>query len=137
MSEQKYVIVIDQTLPAGIIANTAAVLSLSVGKLSPEIVGDDFHDGEGRPHRGITTLPVPVLKGCAESVKQMRESARQYEPELMVIDLASATRTSRSYQEYQAQIQATPTDQLEYQGIALYGPKKLVNRLTGNLGLLR
>lgn len=137
MSEQKYVIVIDQALPAGIIANTAAVLSLSVGKLSPEIVGGDFHDGEGRAHRGITTLPVPVLKGSGESVKQMRETARQYEPELTVIDLSSATRTSRSYQEYQAQIQATPVDQLEYLGIALYGPKKLVNRLTGNLGLLR
>lgn len=31
----------------------------------------------------------------------------------------------------------TPADQLHYLGLALYGPSEVVNKLTGNIGLLR
>ncbi len=137
MSSNKCVIVIDQNLPVGIIANTAAVLSLSLGRLNPEMIGYEIEDNNGNKHHGITTVAVPILKGTGLLLKEMRDAVIEYEPELTVIDLISATQTTKSYDEYSQQFASTPVEELEYLGIALYGSKKLVNKFTGNLGLLR
>lgn len=135
--EKKCVLVIDENLPLGVVANTAAVLALGLGKLIPEMIGDDFQDGEGYVRRGITTYPIPALKGNAELLRSMRAKLKDYEADLIVIDLFGATRTTRSYEEYIRVVQSTPEDQLEYLGIAISGSKKLVNKFTGNLGLLK
>lgn len=137
VAETKCVLVIDENLPVGVIANAAAVLALSLGKLVPEMVGDDFTDYDGRVRRGITTLPIPTLKGNGELLRSMRERLREFESEIIVVDLVGATKTTRSYEEYIESIQNTPEDKQEYLGIALSGTKKLVNKFTGNLGLLR
>ncbi len=133
----KCVIVIDQDMPLGFIANTAAVLSLSIGKRHPEMIGQDIPDHAGDFHQGITILPVPILKGTADSLAKLREVLKPHEPELTVIDLISATRTTQNYSEYATEMKETPLDLQIYSGIALYGRKKLVNKFTGNLGLLR
>ena len=137
MSTQKCAIVIDQDLPVGVIANTAAVLSLTLGKQFPTLIGCDLQDSKGDRHHGITTAPIPILKGTRPALKDMREALKSYEPELTVVDLISATQTTKSYEDYADKLQGTPVDQLEYLGVALYGPLKVVNKFTGNLGLLR
>ena len=136
-STHKCVIVIDQEMPLGYIANTAAVLSLSIGKQHPEIIGQDIRDHVGDRHQGITILPVPILKGTADSLQILREKLKGYEDQMTVVDLITATRSTQNYAEYATEMLSTPVDQLGYSGIALYGPKKLVNKFTGNLGLLR
>ncbi|MFR0687904.1 DUF2000 domain-containing protein [Enterobacterales bacterium AE_CKDN230030158-1A_HGKHYDSX7] len=137
MSNNKYVIIIDDSLPLGVIANTAAVISASFGRLYPEMIGHDLQDHEGKTHEGITQVALPILKSSAESLKKMREQLREFESELMVVDLISATRTTRSYEEYAAVLLQGPADAIEYQGLGIIGEKKLVTKLTGNLGLLR
>jgi hypothetical protein len=135
--EKKCVLVIDENLPVGVIANTSAVLALSLGKLIPEMIGNDFQDIDGKTRRGITTYPIPALKGNGELLRSMREKLKDYESDLIVIDLLDATRTTRSYEEYIHVVQNTPEQKQEYLGIAISGSKKLVNKFTGNLGLLR
>jgi hypothetical protein len=137
MSTLKCAIVIDQALPLGVIANAAAVLSLSLGKQFPELIGNDLKDSQGDVHLGITTIPITILKGSAGLLKEMREALKPRETELTVVDLTSATRTTRSYEEYARQLRNTPPEQLEYLGVALCGPQKTVNSFTGSLGLLR
>lgn len=137
MTTHKHVIVIDQNLPIGLIANTAAVLSLTLGKQIPEMIGHDLQDHQGASHAGITTVPIPILKGTRSLLKEMREAVKAHEPELKVIDLISATQSTKSYDDYAQKLASTPVDQLEYFGIALYGAKKIVNKFTGSLGLLR
>jgi len=137
MSTLKCAIVINQSLPLGVIANAAAVLSLSLGKQFPELIGNDLSDSRGDVHRGITTIPIPILKSSAELLKEMREALRPHETEITVVDLTSATRTTRSYEDYAKQLRDTPHEELEYLGVALCGPQKIVNSFTGSLGLLR
>jgi hypothetical protein len=137
MSEDKCVLIIDETLPVGIIANTAAVLSISLGKVRPEMVGRDLEDHEGRQSNGITTMAIPILKGNGSLLKEMRKKVRGFEPELKVIELIGATMTTKSYEEYALAMKDTPEQQQEYLGLALSGTKKIVNKFTGNLGLLR
>ena len=41
LQNEKCVMVIDEQLPLGIIANTAAVIGITLGKAMPEVVGAD------------------------------------------------------------------------------------------------
>lgn len=137
LAAKKCVIVIDHDLPVGVIANTAAVLSINLGKMIPEIVGHDHKDNAGDYHHGITTMAIPILKSSCLLLKEMRQSVKAYEPDLMVIDLITATQTTKNYADYVHQYENTPVEQLEYLGLALYGEIKVVNKFTGSLGLLR
>ncbi|MDD4851305.1 MAG: DUF2000 domain-containing protein, partial [Gemmiger sp.] len=73
VQNEKCVMVIDEALPLGIIANTAAILGITLGKKMPEVVGRNVMDKTGNEHLGIIEFPVPILKGSPESIKEIRE----------------------------------------------------------------
>ena len=137
-SELKCVMVIDESLPSGVIANTAAIIGISLGKRFPEIVGCDVTDASGRVHPGIIEFPVPILKADKELIRSIR--THLYEPafsELAVVDFSDVAQGCRVYDEFIEKAAATEESQLTYLGIGIYGRKKLVNKLTGFLPLLR
>lgn len=138
MMELKCVMVIDTDLPTGLIANTAAVLALTLGNKIDGIIGSSVNDGSGHSHEGITTTPIPILKGDAKKIKELREKLYTEEfSELLVVDFSNAAQTTKSYEEYTQKIATFSTNDLEYLGLALCGDKKKVNKLTGSMGLLR
>ena len=47
LQNEKCVMVIDENLPLGIIANTAAIMGITLGKKMPEVVGADVYDRTG------------------------------------------------------------------------------------------
>lgn len=73
LQNKKCVMVIDENLPLGLIANTAAIMGITMEKEMPEVVGADVTDQSGNPHLGIIEFPVPVLKGSPEVIKEIRE----------------------------------------------------------------
>lgn len=44
LQNEKCVIIVDENLPLGIIANTAVILGITLGKSKPEAVGPDVTD---------------------------------------------------------------------------------------------
>ena len=135
---EKCVMVIDEHLPLGMIANTAAILGITLGKNMPEIVGADVTDKTGNDHLGIIEFPVPILKGTAESMKAIRE--KLYEPEfsdLTVVDFSALAQSCKTYDEFIRKMKDVPEAELNYFGIAICGTKKKVNKLTGSMALLR
>ena len=134
----KIVMVINKELPLGIIANTAAVLGVSAGKLQGGIVGADIADRDGKLHSGITTKAIPILEGSREQVKTIRE--RLFESPFAAVEVIGFTelaQRSLDYEAYTEMLQTTATDGLQYLGLCMIGPAKLVNKLTGSLPLLR
>ena len=134
----KCVMIIDGELPTGIIANTAAILGITLGKHIPALVGDDIPDGSGMIHRGIITIPVPVLKAPGALIKALRErlSGTEYRS-LITADFSDVAQSCNVYSDYRKKAAATQECDFTYLGLALYGEKKLVNSLTGSLPLLR
>lgn len=65
LQNEKCVMVIDEDLPLGIIANTAAIMGITLGKQIPEVVGVDVYDRTGNGHLGIIEFPVPIKKKIA------------------------------------------------------------------------
>lgn len=138
LQNEKCVMVIDETLPAGMIANTAAILGITLGKQHPELVGGDVSDRTGCSHLGIIQCPVPILKGSAALIKELRE--RLFEPdyqELFTADFSDVAQSCNIYEEFTQKLAGVPQSELQYFGIAIYGNKKKVNRLTGSMPLLR
>lgn len=70
LQNEKCVMVIDENLPLGIIANTAAIMGITLGKQMPEVVGVDVYDGTGNGHLGIIEFPVPILKSKEASTDE-------------------------------------------------------------------
>lgn len=135
---QKYVLVIDGDLPAGVAANTAAILGITLGKRFPGIVGPDVADAAGRVHTGITGSPIPILKGDRALLRDLRERLCGEEfSDLLAVDFSDVAQRCRIYDEYVSGAAATPPEEFAYYGLAICGDAKKVSRLTGSLPLLR
>lgn len=136
IENQKCVMVIDEALPAGIAANTAGIMGITLGRHIPETVGPDVTDRNGRTHLGIITVPVPVLKASKEKIQEIREQL--YTPEfsdMTVVDFSDVAQSCNVYDEFIKK--AADSGEFTYYGIGIYGRKKAVNKLTGSLPLLR
>lgn len=138
LQNEKCVIIVDEDLPLGIIANTAVILGITLGKSKPEAVGPDVTDQTAKKHLGIITFPVPVLKSTAENIKDLRGKLYQTEfQELLVVDFSDLAQGCKTYEDFTQKMTQTPESTLRYFGLAICGPKKKVSKLTGNLPLLR
>jgi hypothetical protein len=138
MQDSKCVMVIDETLPLGMIANTAAVMSATVGKLFPDFIGPDVFDKDKNCHPGIIAIPIPILKGNPELIRSLRE--RLYRPEfaeLTAVDFSDVAQSCNTYDAFIEKMAGSAEAGLRYFGVAICGDKKLVNHLTGSLPLLR
>lgn len=134
----KCVMVIDAELPIGVIANTSAILGVTLGKLVPEQVGDDVVDATGKTHLGIISIPIAMLKGNKGSLKELRKQLYCLEfSDLIVVDFSDVAQCCQKYSEYFAKAASVLEEDHNYFGIAIYGNKKKVNTLTGFLPLLR
>lgn len=140
MSEQesKCVIVLDDALTTGMLANTAAILGITLGKLAPQLIGDDVQDASGQTHPGITTLPVPILRGSREALHAMREKLYTKDfCDMVAVDFTDVAQSCINYEEYKAKAKAADASGHSYLGIAILGPRKKVLKLTGSMALLK
>lgn len=98
----KCVILIDESLPLGLIANSAEAI-------------------ENRVHTGITTMPIPILKSDISQLKKLRDILfdDKYH-ECLVVDFTNVAQSTKTYEDYSNAISTTPLDQLEYLDIAIY-----------------
>lgn len=97
-----------------------------------------FSDQSGNEHLGIIEFPVPILRGSTEDIKAIRE--KLYQPEfmdLMVADLSDLAQGCKTYSEFIEKMGRVDESSLQYFGVAICDAKKKVNKLTGNLPLLR
>lgn len=136
MNNEKCVIIVDETLPVGLAANTAAILGITLGARIPDIVGANVLDGFGRGHPGIIEFPVPILKAPAAVMNKLRLAL--YDSgysDLTAADFSDIAQSCKTYDEYIDKISAA--EDIRYFGIVVLGDKKKINKLTGNLELLK
>jgi uncharacterized protein YjeT (DUF2065 family) len=139
MESVKCVIVVDRDLPMGLKANAAAALALSLGsRVGEDLIGPDTADRDGRRHPGITRIGLPILEAPAEAVKEIYEAVPATpEAPLRAIGFSALAQSCRDYGDYEARMGRTPSEELRYSGVCLYGPPREVARLTGSLRMLR
>ena len=134
MSE-RCVIIVDEDLPAGLAANAAAVLALTLGAREPGLVGADFVDADAEPHPGLIPIGLPVLRAPRADLVELRRGAAA--DGVRVVDFPVFGQQTNDYEEFRGMVAATPAGELSYLGVALSGSARAVRRLTGRLALLR
>lgn len=132
---RRWVVVVEEGLPVGLAANTAAVLALTLGKTAPELIGPPVADAEGRDYPGLTLLPLPVLTHHQAGLRDLADAARA--AGLLGAVMTATAQRAKTYPKYTSQLAVTGTADLHFVGIGLLGPQKVVRRLTGSLPLLR
>jgi hypothetical protein len=125
--------VVDEALAPGLAANAAAVMAMTLGTKVPDLVGEDFEDAGGERHPGLIVTGLPVLRAPGGELPALR--ARAVAADVGVIGFPVSGQQTTDYEAFRATV--AETAELEYLGLAFYGPTRAVRRLTGSLGLLR
>lgn len=131
----KGIIIVDESLPLGLKANIAAVLSLSLGKKHPEIIGHSVANSEQLELEGITQIPLPILQAKADEIKQLYLENR--ESQLYVVVFNDSALNTKTYPEYIGRVASQRNEEMVIHGLLAYGGRKLINRVGGNLQLVR
>ncbi|TNC21281.1 DUF2000 domain-containing protein [Amycolatopsis alkalitolerans] len=132
----KWVIVADQSLGPGLVANATACLGAAVAAVLPGMVGAEVTDASGSPHPGLPWSGCSILAADAEKVCEIRAKAMTKDS-LFVADMSKQAQASHSYPEYRTAIEGGEEGDLSYYAVSLVGPRNRIGKLVGGLPLLR
>jgi Protein of unknown function (DUF2000) len=130
------VIVVDDSLPPGLAANATGMLAVTLGASVAGLPGAALVDADGDVHPGLIPQGLAVLRAPADRLSDLRALAAASE-DVGVIDFPTDCQQTTDYDEVRRRVAAIPAPHLRYLAILLYGPRRAVSRLTGNLALLR
>lgn len=129
------VLVMNNTVNGGYLANAIAVIALTVGERHPYFVGAPLVDACGVSHPGLIPIGIPMLQCSNEQLKELRTKA--LEKGCDVVDFPKQGQQTKDYEEFLEMMSTANTDDLEYLGIAIIGKKNAVNRLTKHCEMIR
>jgi hypothetical protein len=129
------VIVLDRELPAGRLANAAAVIALTIGQRHAVLVGEPLIDASGFPHPGLIPMGIAVLGAPKDALLDIRR--RGLEVGCDVVDFPADGQTTTDYEAFRRTVARTRPEAMTYLGVALVGQRKDINRIVGNLALVK
>lgn len=130
------VIVVDESLPSGPAANATGMLAVTLGATVAGLPGAALVDADGDVHPGLLPQGLTVLRAPGDRLGDLRAQAAASES-VGVIDFPADCQQTTDYDEVRRRVAGIAAGDLHYLAILLYGPRRAVSRLTGNLALLR
>jgi len=118
--KSKIYIVLRHDLPLSSILNTVALLSMGLAKATPELVGPEVLDSDGRRHLGISQCPVIIVNSKSASRLQNAYDTLKEEG-LCVVPFFEHSRELATYSEYQASMMRIPVEELSLSGFGTFG----------------
>lgn len=137
MSVERLAIIVDPTLPLGLLANTVATIAVGLGAGAPGLGGMMLADREGRSVLNSANRPVPILQGPPEAIRAVLLKALPAPEGAVVVPFPQFARAIHSFAEYKALFPDKDLTAETIEGLGLAGPEKWVRSLTGSLKLLR
>lgn len=137
MNAERLAIVVDPTLPLGIVANTVATIGIGLGAASPEFGATLLTDAMGRAIHNSANRPVPILQAAPDVIQGLLMKALPPPEKALVVAFPRFARTIHSFADYQSAFAQRDLAAETIEGLGLSGPDKWVRSLTGSLKLLR
>ncbi|RDV44120.1 DUF2000 domain-containing protein [Leifsonia sp. ku-ls] len=131
----KWVVVVDESLPAGLAANAAVCTAAATAAGVAGLLGPDAVDADGSTHPGLPWAGCSVLRAAPRQLAAIRAKAAAAD-DVFVADMPAAAQQTRVYDEYLAAVAAAPGDALPYYALSVVGPRNRVDRIVGRLALL-
>ena len=107
--------------------NVCSFLVSGITGANPDIIGEPYRDADGLEYLPMLVQPVLVLVGSAETLtaSHARARGRELPMSIFTADLFATGNDD----ENRAAVAAVHTDELDLVGIALRGPKNVVDRV--------
>ena len=131
----KWVIVVDEALPAGRATNAAICVAAATTSAVTGLLGPDAKDADGSVHPGLPWAGCSVLAAPVERLGQIRARATE-SLGVFVADMPVQGQATRVYDEYLQQVGETAGAHLAYHAVSLVGPRNRIDKLVHRLGLL-
>jgi hypothetical protein len=131
----KWVVVVDEALPAGRIVNAAVCVAAATGAGVPGLLGPDAKDAAGDLHPGLPWAGCTVLAASSSQIAEIRARAAAAEG-VFVADMPGLAQRTRVYDGYLEQMSAAEAEELDYCAVSVIGPRKKVDGIVRRLSLL-
>jgi hypothetical protein len=131
----KWAIVVDTSVPAGLMANAVACVAASTGALVTGLIARGGPDASGHDHPGLPWAGCTVLGGSPEEIAAVRARAAASEG-VLVADMPRSAQTNRVYDDYLGELAGTKPEDLGVSAFSGFGPRNRVDKLVKKLALL-
>lgn len=135
-AKYKWAIVVDTSIPAGLMVNAAACVAAATGAQVDGLVAQGGPDASGHDHPGLPWAGCTILGGTAKEIAAARTRAAA-RPDIVVIDMPAAAQAHRVYDDYLAELARTEPDDLGVCAFSVFGPRNAVEKITKRLALLQ
>ena len=107
--------------------NVTSFLVSGIGRTNPEVIGEPYADAEGTQYLPMFRQPVLVFEGTKETLVRSYERASSRDVALAIFTTELfATGNDR---DNRAAVRAVSGPKLDLAGIAVYGPRGLVDKI--------
>jgi hypothetical protein len=129
----KWVIVVDEELPAGRAANAAVCVAAATATGVHGLLGPDAKDAAGGVHPGLPWSGCSILGAPAAKLSAIRAKAAD-SLGVFVADMPTEGQSTRVYDEYRTRVGAD--DAPDYHAVSLVGPRNRIDKIVHGLTLL-
>lgn len=130
-------VIVDPSLPVGLIANTVAAVGIGIGAAATELGGVLLTDSNGRTALTSANRPVPILQATPEAMASLLLRALPAPEGGIVVPFPRFARAIHRFEDYLAEFPRRSLEGEVMEGLGIAGPEKWVRSLTGSLKLLR
>ncbi|TMR09875.1 DUF2000 domain-containing protein [Nonomuraea turkmeniaca] len=131
----KWVIVVNDGLPAGRAVNAAVCVAAATSSAVTGLLGDAAIDADGSAHPGLPWAGCSVLAADTATLRAIRGKAAAAVG-CFVADMPSAAQHTRVYADYLAAMKEAVAEGLEYYAVSIVGPRNRVDKIVGRLPLM-
>jgi hypothetical protein len=108
--------------------NVTAFLVSGIGQRVPEVIGEPYADADGTEYLAMFRQPVLVFEGGKEVLTAAHQRAASRE--LLLSVFTADLFTTGNDRDNRAAVRAVRRDDLDLAGIAVYGPRNVVDKVT-------
>jgi hypothetical protein len=131
----KWVVIVDESLPAGRMVNAVACICASTGQAVEGLIAHGGPDASGHEHPGLPWAGCTVLGATPQALAETRARAAAAH-DVLVVDMPAAAQAHRVYDHYLAELAGTAPQDLSSCAISIIGPRNRVDKMVKKLPLL-
>jgi hypothetical protein len=132
--ETKTALVIRSDLAGWQVANVAAFLAGGLAGTHGHMLGEPYKDGTGRAYSALIREPVFVYGSTVEELRRTHQRAlsRELVPAVYIEAMFKTTNDADN----RTAFAAAPVDALDFVGVGVHGPRKVIDKVVNGLKFL-
>jgi len=132
--ETKTALVLRRDLAGWQMANVAAFLAGGLAGTHAHLMGEPYKDASGKAYTALIREPVFVYGGTVEELRRTHQRAlsRELVPAVYIEPMFTTTNDADN----RTAFAAAPVDALDFVGIGVHGPRKVIDKVVNGLKFL-